>query len=153
MPATDVVDATTRSRMMRGIRSKNTQPEMIVRRGLHAAGLRFRIHDRRLSGTPDVVLPKYRAAVSVRGCFWHGHDCSYFRLPKTRSEFWRNKIESNRQRDAKNERELLVSGWRHATVWECALRQRPKSDVDTVLGTLVSWVRSDQPTISIRGNR
>lgn len=98
--------------MMAGIRGKDTRPEMILRRGLHARGFRFRLHDRRLPGSPDLVFPGRRAAVFVHGCFWHGHACPLFRLPATRQEFWRAKIEGNAARDKGAEAALLADGWR-----------------------------------------
>src|SRR3546814_10547828 len=93
----DVVSIDVRSRMMSGIRSTNTKPEMILRRGLHAAGFRFRLHDRRLPGKPDLVFPRYSAVLFAHGCFWHGHNCHLFRLPATRTDFWAAKIDRNRQ--------------------------------------------------------
>ena len=97
---TDIVDEQTRSRMMAGIRSRNTRPELIVRKGLHARGFRYRLHARGLVGRPDMVFRKYGAVIFVHGCFWHGHDCSLFRLPGTRSDFWQKKIGRNRERDS-----------------------------------------------------
>lgn len=118
----DVVDSKTRSRMMSGIRSKDTKPEMAVRRFLHGQGFRYRLHRRGLPGTPDLVFPKYKTVVFVHGCFWHGHDCRYFRLPKTRTEFWSEKISGNRARDAKNEEALRASGWKVIVIHECEIR-------------------------------
>src|SRR4051812_25000557 len=105
--------------MMAGIRAKDTKPELIVRRGLHRAGLRFRIHDRRLPGKPDLVFPKYKAVVLVHGCFWHGHDCKLFKWPNTRPEFWRSKIGSTINRDAAVRIQLVKAGWRVLEIWEC----------------------------------
>ncbi|PWK55600.1 very short patch repair endonuclease [Roseicyclus mahoneyensis] len=136
----DVVDAATRSRMMAGIRGKDTQPEMILRRGLHARGFRFRLHDRRLPGSPDLVFPGRRAAVFVHGCFWHGHTCPLFRLPATRQEFWRAKIEGNAARDKAAEAALLADGWRVLTIWECALKGRERLPVETVLDRAAEWL-------------
>lgn len=116
---TDVVDKATRSRMMSGIRGKNTKPEMIVRRYLHRHGFRYRLHDRRLPGHPDIVLPKYGAVVFVHGCFWHKHDCPRFVWPKTRKEFWAEKIKGNVTRDHRNEALLAQQGWKVFVVWEC----------------------------------
>lgn len=118
----DIVDSTTRSRMMSGIRGKNTKPELQVRKALFAEGFRFRIHASDLPGRPDVVLPRYRAAIFVHGCFWHGHDCSLFKLPSTRRDFWSAKIEANRVRDTRAFAALREAGWRTLVVWECALR-------------------------------
>ena len=107
---------------MSRIRGKDTAPEMTVRRLLHAAGLRYRLHRRDLPGRPDVVLPRHAAAVQVHGCFWHGHACPLFRLPSTRTEFWQAKIEANRRRDAAAEAALRAMGWRTLIVWECSLK-------------------------------
>lgn len=119
---TDVVDTETRSRMMAGIRGMNTRPELIVRRALHKAGLRFRIHRKDLPGKPDIVLPKHHAIIFVHGCFWHGHDCRYFKVPQTRTEFWMSKISANKARDMKNSDALTASGWKVIVVWECDVR-------------------------------
>lgn len=97
----DVVDKTTRSRMMSGIRGRNTAPELMVRKALHKRGFRFRLHVRDMPGRPDVVLPRHRAVLFVHGCFWHGHDCHYCKLPATRTEFWSNKVEVNRRNDVR----------------------------------------------------
>jgi len=107
---------------MRAIRSKNTKPELLIRKALHAAGFRFRLHVARLPGKPDIVLPKYKTAIFVHGCFWHGHNCKYFRLPQTRPEFWRDKIEANRARDAKDLELLKGMGWHVILIWECATK-------------------------------
>ena len=147
----DVVGPETRSRMMAGIRSAHTKPEMILRRGLHARGLRFRLHDRALPGKPDLAFPKHRAAIFANGCFWHGHDCHLFKWPSTRVEFWRAKIERNRVVDARALERLASLGWRVATVWECALKGRAKQPVDEVLDACADFVRSARPTLEIRG--
>lgn len=107
---------------MRAIRSKNTKPELLVRKGLHAAGFRFRLHGAGLPGKPDIVLPKYRSVIFVHGCFWHGHGCKYFKLPKTRPDFWLAKIEANRARDARDIEKLNQLGWRVILIWECATK-------------------------------
>ncbi|MBT2305503.1 DNA mismatch endonuclease Vsr [Variovorax paradoxus] len=106
--------------MMSGIRGTDTQPEMLVRRYLHATGLRFRVHVRSLPGRPDIVLPRYRAAVFIHGCFWHRHPgCRMATTPATRPEFWAAKFASNVTRDASNEDRLALAGWRVITIWEC----------------------------------
>lgn len=116
----DIVDPKTRSRMMSGIRGKNTSPELAVRRHLHVAGLRFRLHYTSLPGKPDLVLPKYRAIVQVRGCFWHQHSgCKYAYMPKSNVEFWSSKLKANVVRDARNDAALRTRGWRVFVVWEC----------------------------------
>lgn len=119
----DVVEPAVRSRMMSGIRGKNTKPEMLARRALFAAGYRFRLHRRDLPGAPDIVLPGRRVAVFVHGCFWHMHaGCKYAKLPSTRPEFWLTKLEGNVARDRRAIESLLADGWRTLTVWECATR-------------------------------
>src|SRR6476469_9536278 len=108
----DVVDAATRSRMMSGIRGRDTKIELAVRRALHARGFRYRLDVRSLPGRPDVVLPKWKAAVLVHGCFWHAHDCGLCRIPSTRPDFWREKLAGNAARDARSRQALLGKGWR-----------------------------------------
>jgi DNA mismatch endonuclease, patch repair protein len=118
----DIVNKTVRSRMMSGIRSRDTQPELIVRRHLHAAGLRFRLHDRLLPGRPDIVLPRYRTIVFVHGCFWHQHQgCRFAVMPKQNREFWEGKLSGNTTRDREHESKLTGMGWRVMTVWECEM--------------------------------
>jgi len=112
-----------RSRNMAAIKGKNTKPELIVRRALHAHGYRFRLHRRDLPGNPDIVLPKYRIAVRVNGCFWHGHDCRRGRnLPKTNAEFWKTKIESNIRRDQIARTRLEEAGWHVYDIWDCTIQ-------------------------------
>lgn len=121
----DVVDRATRSRMMANIRGRDTKPEMQVRRMLHGGGYRFRLHDRLMPGRPDIVLPKHRVAIFVHGCFWHRHaGCRFCTTPATRPDFWREKFASNVERDARNIASLIASGWRVATIWECALKDK-----------------------------
>lgn len=118
----DIVSPQKRSQMMAGIQGKNTAPELMVRKGLHARGFRFRIHRRDLPGNPDIVLPKYQTVVFVHGCFWHGHNCRLFKWPKTRPAFWKDKISGNMARDQKNRRTLEAAGWNVLYVWECSIR-------------------------------
>jgi DNA mismatch endonuclease (patch repair protein) len=139
----DVVDAKTRSRMMGNIRGRNTRPERLVRSELHRLGFRFRLNDRRLPGTPDIVLPRYRAAVFVHGCFWHRHDgCRLTAMPSTRPEFWQAKFARTVARDSAAEGALLGLGWRVATVWECETRPGSKA----IIEKLAKWLRSTEPT-------
>ena len=120
----DIVDQATRSRMMAGIRGRNTRPEIALRRALHARGLRYRLHDRKLPGTPDLVFRRFGAVCFVHGCFWHRHaGCPYATIPATRREFWLAKMDANIRRDQRNRQDLLGAGWRIAVVWECALRK------------------------------
>ena len=122
----DVVDSKTRSRMMSGIRGKNTKPEIQVRKALFKQGYRFRLHVKDLPGKPDIVLPKYKTAIFVHGCFWHKHDCKYFKWPSSNTEFWKNKILDNVRRDKKHQAELKKSGWKVNIVWECWVKTKPK---------------------------
>lgn len=119
----DIVEPAVRSKMMSLIRGRDTRPERLVRSGLWAQGFRFRLHAKSLPGRPDLLLPRWRTAIFVNGCFWHAHaNCPYFRLPTSRREFWEAKLLSNRQRDATSIAQLVEDGWKVITVWECALR-------------------------------
>lgn len=119
----DVVSPSVRSRMMSGIKGKHTKPEILVRKALHAAGYRFRLHRKDLPGAPDVVLPGMRVAIFAHGCFWHMHaGCKNAKLPATRPDFWRDKLRGNVERDARAIDDLCSQGWRVLTVWECATR-------------------------------
>ena len=132
----DVHDKATRSYNMSQIKGKNTKPEMLVRKFLFSKGFRYKLHDKNLPGKPDIVLPKYKAVIFVHGCFWHGHDnCKYFVLPKTRTDWWQQKINRNRQSDFDNFIKLTKDGWRVFTIFECEL----KSDkLEQSLGKLVN---------------
>lgn len=149
----DVVDKATRSRMMSGIRAKDTYPETFVRKGLHAQGFRYRLHVKGLPGSPDIVLPKYGALISIMGCFWHGHDCRYFKVPATRTDFWLKKIEENRARDARNLASLQAQGWRTLVVWECAIRAggKVKPSLD-VIALISEWLRSGAISAEVNEN-
>lgn len=149
----DIVDKATRSRMMSGIRGKNTKPELEIRRELHRRGFRYRLHQRHLPGKPDLVLKKHNAIIFVQGCFWHGHDCSLFKWPTTRRRWWRTKIEATRERDERAITDLKVSGWRVAQVWECALKGPGRIGSNYVLNRLENWLISNRAEINIRGKR
>lgn len=136
----DVVDREIRSRMMAGIRGKNTRPEMIVRKGLFTRGLRYRLHVRGLPGKPDLVFPKYHTLVFVHGCFWHGHECRLFKWPSTNVSFWKDKIGRNIERDEVCKNSLVNSGWRVAIVWECAIRDAVKNNNESILDYLKEWI-------------
>jgi DNA mismatch endonuclease (patch repair protein) len=147
----DVVTPDVRSRMMSGIRSTNTRPEMILRQGLHRTGFRYRLHDRKLPGKPDLVFPRYNAVIFAHGCFWHGHNCHLFKWPSTRPEFWQAKIARNRVVDARSEAALTDQGWRLGIVWECALKGRARLKPSDVLGRCERWLESRKPRLEIRG--
>lgn len=145
----DIVDPATRSRMMSGIRGRDTQPELRLRRALHALGFRYRINDRRLPGKPDIVLPRHGAAIFVHGCFWHRHSgCRYATTPATRVEFWRSKFEANVKRDERNLQALLDAGWRVATVWECALGS--KNSV-VAAAKVARWIKGSRSLLVLGG--
>lgn len=141
-----VITTPLRSRMMSSIRGKNTRPELALRSALFAAGFRYRLHQRGLPGSPDLVFPKYRAALFVHGCFWHRHEgCRYTTSPKTNSDFWRLKFEGNISRDARNVALLGEQGWRVAIVWECAL----KRSVDEVAQAVGMWLQGSEAELTI----
>lgn len=140
-----------RSKNMAAIKGRDTKPEMTIRRGLHARGYRFRVHDRKIPGTPDIVCRKYSALIDVRSCFFHGHDCELFQVPKTRESFWSEKIASNRLRDLRNLEAQLELGWRVAIVWECSLRGRNRIGEDAVLDRLSTWLSSDEKSLKVEG--
>lgn len=144
---TDIVDPPTRSRMMAGIRGKDTKPELLLRRALHAAGLRYRLHGDKLPGRPDIVLSRHRAVVFVHGCFWHRHEgCRFATSPRTRPEFWQEKFAANVARDRRNIVDLQYSGWRVGIVWECALRRSGGAEI---AAELKEWLKGGEPLIEM----
>lgn len=140
----------SRSEIMSRIGSKDTKPELVVRRGLHAQGYRYRLHNRELPGKPDIVLSKFRAVIFVHGCFWHAHEnCKFFTLPKSNTAFWQQKLRGNRDRDQLSQRRLNESGWRVMIVWECATRKLP---TDSVIDAISKWLLSDRSFIELSGS-
>ena len=136
----DVVDKATRSRMMAGIRGKDTKPELVLRRALHHLGLRYRLHVSGLPGRPDMALPKYRAAIEVQGCFWHRHqNCEFCTDPASNKDFWKTKFDETVNRDKRNLAALQKLGWRVAVVWECSIKEQ---GAEVVAGRLAAWLRS-----------
>lgn len=145
---TDIVDKQTRSRMMAGIKGKDTKPELVLRRALHAGGFRYRLHSKNVPGRPDLVFPKHHAIVFVHGCFWHRHEgCRYTTTPSTRPEFWQAKFDANVIRDAAIRDQLREAGWRVATVWECSLRKTDQ--LVATVGLLRIWLLSDNGQLEI----
>ena len=135
----DVHSKETRSYNMSRIRSKDTKPEMLVRKFLHENGFRYRLHVKDLPGKPDIVLPKYKTVIFVHGCFWHGHEgCKYFVVPKTRTEWWLNKIQTNSLNDLKAEALLITNGWQIIRLWECALK---KNTIEATFLALVDQLK------------
>ncbi len=136
----DRIEKNHRSRLMAKIRSKDTKPERWLRSVLHGKGYRFRLHNKRLPGSPDIVLAKYRAVIFVHGCFWHQHPhCKVAHIPKTRTEFWQNKFSRNERRDQHNLYQLKCLAWRTAVIWECGLK---KANRQHTLGHLLAWLHS-----------
>jgi DNA mismatch endonuclease (patch repair protein) len=135
----DVHSKETRSFNMSRIRSKDTKPELLVRKFLFAKGFRYKLHDKSLPGKPDIVLPKYKTLIFIHGCFWHGHEgCRYFVVPKTRTEWWLNKINANKYKDKSAEISLVDSGWKILTVWECDLK---KHNIENTLNNLATQLK------------
>lgn len=144
----DVVTTAVRSAMMSGIRGKDTQPELVLRRGLFRRGVRFRLHAASLPGRPDLVTRKHNAAIFVHGCFWHAHQgCRYFRIPEGNRQFWVEKLSRNRERDALSVDKLQAAGWRVAVVWECATRANPEATLDA----LYKFLMGDKEFVEIAG--
>lgn len=146
----DIISPERRSALMSRIRGKDTGIEVTVRKGLHRLGFRYRLGGAGLLGRPDIVLPKYRTVVFVHGCFWHGHDCPLYRMPKTRTEFWHAKIEANRDRDEHKAAELRAAGWKVETVRECQIRNVSSRDSDAVIVGLGLRVRLNGASCSAR---
>ena len=148
----DTVTSEVRSRMMAGIRGKNTKPEIAIRSALHRRGFRFCLHRKSLPGKPDLVFPKHRAVILVHGCFWHGHGCHLFKWPKTREGYWMEKISSNIARDRRQLLALTDTGWRVATVWECALKGRTRMPIETIAERCAIWLESNENELGLKGD-
>jgi DNA mismatch endonuclease, patch repair protein len=143
----DVVDGKTRSRMMAGIRGKDTKPELDLRRALHRLGIRYRLHVSGLPGRPDIVLPRHGAAIQVHGCFWHRHEhCTLSTIPTSNVGFWDLKFSETIKRDRRNLEAMLKLGWKLAIVWECAIN---KEGAETVAQKIVSWLASQRHFLEI----
>ena len=147
----DVHTPDVRSKNMAAIRNRDTKPEVFVRKALFAQGFRYRKNVKTLPGKPDIVLPKYKAVILIHGCFWHGHSCYLFKVPKTRTDFWLNKIEENRTRDLRNTRELEAQGWRVLVIWECALKGKHKLSEHELLKKTENWIRFQGEKAEIAG--
>lgn len=138
---------------MAAIRSANTKPEMIVRRLLHAAGFRYRLHRRDLPGTPDLTLPKWNAIIEVHGCFFHAHDCHFVRKPpRENAEFWENKLSSNARRDRRNAEQVALMGLRRLVIWQCAITGKSRLQPEDLLCRVSSWLAGPEMTGEIRGS-
>lgn len=137
---------------MAGIRSKDTKPELAIRSAVQRKGYRFRLHRKDLPGSPDLVFPRFKAVLFVNGCFWHGHDCHLFHWPKTRQEFWFEKITRNKIRDEKNNNDLTLTGWRVAILWECAMKGKTSLHISEIVEIFCTWLNSDKKSLDIKGN-
>jgi len=137
--------------MMAGIRGKDTKPELTIRKGLFRKGLRYRTHVSALPGRPDLVFPRYGAAVFVHGCFWHGHGCVLFRWPSSNTLFWRQKITRNQVVDLRSRESLLSTNWRVMTVWECSLKGPNRRPTDEVIAAVRTWLVGTASTGEITG--
>lgn len=147
----DVLTPAQRKLNMSRIRARDTKPEKMVRKMLHARGLRYRLHVRTLPGCPDLVFPKYHAVIQVHGCFWHGHDCPMFKIPATRRDFWVRKISGNCTRDRRNLEKLKQDGWRVMTVWECSLRGTARRPPEEIARLCYSFLLGSRRKQEIRG--
>lgn len=136
---------------MSGIRGKDTKPELLIRKGLFARGFRYRVHDKRLPGKPDLVLPKHNAVIFVHGCFWHGHGCELFKWPKSRKAFWREKIRGNIVRDEKNTSALVSEGWRVLQIWECSFKGPKRMDIKIIISRTEKWLTGKHRMGEIEG--
>lgn len=133
----DVVTKEKRSAMMAGIKGKNTQPEIAIRKALYGKGYRYRLHAKDLPGKPDLVFPKYRTVIFVHGCFWHRHNCHLFKWPSTRREFWEEKITGNANRDILHRTRLVEAGWKIVIIWECAMKGKHRLPLEEILDSTV----------------
>jgi DNA mismatch endonuclease (patch repair protein) len=138
---TDTVDTVTRSRIMSRIRSKDTVPEMVVRKGLFARGLRYRLHDHSIPGRPDLIFPRFKAVIMVNGCFWHGHACRLAHQPSSNVNYWSAKIKRNRANDARARNDLEGLGWRVMVIWECEVKRRNNEEIAALLDRAAAWVK------------
>ncbi len=147
----DIKSTDARSKNMAAIKEKDTKPELLIRKALHAKGFRYRLHDKKLPGKPDLVLKKYNAVIFIHGCFWHKHDCHLFKWPSTREEFWKLKINQNAERDRKITKEIIMLGYRLLIIWECSIKGKNKHDFYTILSEIDNWLNSDENFKEIKG--
>lgn len=137
---------------MSRVGSKDTKPELLIRRGLHALGFRYRLHVKELPGKPDLVFPRFKSVIQINGCFWHGHACPLCRMPSSNAEYWRKKVARNKERDISNRQRLVEKGWRVLTIWECALRGKEKLELSQVLESTSEWLLSTRSVCEIKGS-
>ena len=151
MRLTDTVSVAKRSDVMSRVGSKDTKPELLIRKGLHAKGFRYRLHVKDLPGKPDMVFPRYKSVIEINGCFWHGHSCPMCRIPSSNTEYWNRKIAKNLERDISNRQYLVDAGWRVLTIWECALSGKGKLELNQVIALASEWLLSTKSVCEIVG--
>ena len=149
----DTVDRQTRSKIMASVGQKDTGAELALRRALHKIGLRYKLHDCTLPGSPDLVLPRFHAVIFVHGCYWHSHGCHRSTVPKNRHEFWVAKFKVNQLRDKRNMRSLLKSGWRVLIVWECVLFGNKFLPSPNVINSVCAWLNGTKRNGQVPGRR
>jgi DNA mismatch endonuclease (patch repair protein) len=137
----DKFDKKTRSRVMAAIKNKNTKPEVNIRKALFAKGFRYRIHNKKLPGCPDLVFSKYKAVIFIHGCFWHNHDCKLGKLPSTNLDFWKEKLEKNKERDLRNIVELKNMGWKVKVIWLCQIEDKKRLKSNDALLEIIKWIK------------
>ncbi|WP_183734712.1 very short patch repair endonuclease [Rhizobium sp. BK275] len=142
-----------RSVLMSRVRQKDTGPELVLRKYLHAAGLRYVLHNRSLPGTPDLIFPRFKAVIFVHGCFWHAHGCRRATIPASRQDFWTSKFLRNKFRDVEDINSLQNLGWRVCIVWECALKGKSKVNPDLLVSDIVGWLKQDVRFLQVEGRR
>ena len=147
----DIVSPAKRSNMMSGIKGKNTKPEVMIRKALHRRGFRYRLNAKDLPGKPDIVFPKHKAIIFIHGCFWHGHDCHLFKWPKSREDFWREKITGNQKRDEVVMGQYTRTDWRNMIIWECALKGKTRLPFDSLVDEISNWLQLTANGYEIRG--
>ena len=147
----DTVDKAKRSEIMSKVGKKDTGPEMLLRPALHKLGLRYKLHDRKLPGSPDLVFPKYHAVIFVHGCYWHSHGCYRSTVPKTRQDFWTKKFKDNKERDKRKMDQLMDEGWRVLVVWECALVGKTSRLSESVAKEVFDWLNGKEVCGQISG--
>ena len=145
----DVLTPEQRQKCMSSVKRENTSPEIILRSCLHKAGFRYRLHNKCLPGSPDIVLSRYRAVILVHGCFWHSHGCYKSSIPKSRHSFWKNKLQTNRERDERNIQSLNEQDWRVMVVWQCALSGKQAYSSNLILSFVKDWLHSSESVVQI----
>jgi len=143
----DIVNKTTRSKMMSSVNSKNTKLELTIRKKLYARGFRYRINDKKLPGKPDIVLNKYKVVIFIHGCFWHQHGCPKSKLPESNNLFWKEKLSKNKDRDAENIEKLLKANWRVCVIWECNIPKNSSDLEERFIENIINFIQSNNKFI------